>query len=143
MKPIFQTDTSFKTGNCGEACVASILEIELSDIPMLHNPEDPQDGETYCRNLREFLNKFGLSFIDISFNEGHDSKDFLKDCWVVASGKSPRGTEPHHKHAVVWRNGKIVHDPHPDGGGIDEIETYGIFIKQVPVALSSVEPHPG
>jgi|GEM_PF-2182468 len=31
MKPIMQTDLSFEIGNCGEACIASILEIELSD----------------------------------------------------------------------------------------------------------------
>lgn len=33
MKPITQTDTTFKSGNCGEACIASILEINLEDIP--------------------------------------------------------------------------------------------------------------
>lgn len=132
MKPVFQTDTTFKTGNCGEACVASILEIELSDIPMLHNQDDPEDGATYCRNLRKFLSKFGMSFIDVSMVEDCDPMDFFKDCWVVASGKSPRATEDWQKHAVVWRNGEIVHDPHPNGSGLDEIEMYGVFIKQNP-----------
>lgn len=132
MKPVFQTDFSFKTGNCGEACVASILEIELSDIPMLHNPDDPTDGETYCRNLRNFLSEFGLSYIDIAMSEGHDPEDFFKDCWVIAVGKSLRATEDWHKHGVVWRNGEIVHDPHPSGAGLEEIAMYGVFIKMDP-----------
>ena len=64
MKPIMQTDTSFDTGNCGEACLASILEIELSDIPQLHDEKDVQNVHIYCKNLREFVGQFGLSYID-------------------------------------------------------------------------------
>lgn len=128
MKPVVQTDLTFKTGNCGEACIASILEIPLSDIPIFHNSEKEQDGETYCRNLRKFVQQFGLSYIDVEFNDAHDPKDFLKDCWVVATGPSPRGTEEWHKHAVVWRNGDIVHDPHPSNKGLNKIDLYGFFI---------------
>ena len=132
MKPVMQTDFTFENGNCGEACVASILEIKLSDIPPLHNPNDPKDGHTYCKNMRKFLFKFGLSYVDISMNEGHDPKDFFKDCWVLATGPSPRATEDWHKHGVVWRNGKVIHDPHPDGTGLKEIEMYGLFVKLDP-----------
>ena len=132
MKPIMQTDLTFETGNCGEACVASILEIELSDIPSLHNPDDPSDGNFYCKNLRNFLDKFGLSYIDLRVLDEHDPADFLKDCWIIATGPSPRGTKDWHRHAVVWRNGKIIHDPHPNNEGLKEIEMYGIFIKRNP-----------
>lgn len=127
-----QTDLSFKSGNCGEACIASILEIELSDIPQLHDPENEQDGAIYCKNLRKFLSRLGLSYIDLSMSEGHDPKDFFESCWVIASGPSPRGTKEWHRHAVVWQNGKIVHDPHPDGGELD-IDMYGVFIEKNPV----------
>jgi len=132
MKPIIQTDTSFETGNCGEACLASILEIELSDIPPFHNPDDPSDGHYYCRKLRNFLNQFGLSYIDVEMQDGHDPTDFFKDCWIIAGGPSPRGTEEWHRHAVVWRNGKIVHDPHPSNNGLEKIDLYGIFIIKDP-----------
>jgi len=133
MIPIMQTDTTFTTGNCGEACVASILEIKLSDIPTLYNPDDPQDGHLYCKNLRKFLSGFGLSYIDVGMDEDHDPKEFFKDCWVLASGPSPRGTKDYHRHAVVWQNGKIVHDPHPAGGGLKRIDMYGVFIVMNPV----------
>lgn len=132
MKPIMQTDTTFETGNCGEACIASILEIPIEGIPMLHNPNDPKDGHTYCKNLRKFLHQFGLSYIDVAMREGCDPKDFFKDCWILATGPSPRGTEEWHRHAVVWRNGKVVHDPHPSGDGLKEIDFYGAFIELAP-----------
>ena len=131
MKPIMQTDTTFETGNCGEACIASILEIELSEIPGFHS-DDPQDGAAYCKHIREFVSRYGLSYVDISFQDGCDPMDFLKDCWTIASGPSPRGTKEWHRHAVVWRNGEIVHDPHPAGGGLKEIEMYGLFILKNP-----------
>ena len=132
MKPIMQTDFTFKTGNCGEACIASILEIALSDIPLLHNPKDPKDSHTYCKNLRLFLSKYELSYIDIEFNENNDPIDFLKDCWILATGPSPRGSKKWHRHGVVWRNGEIVHDPHPSGDGLEKIELYGMFIEMNP-----------
>lgn len=133
MIPLMQTDLSFNTGNCGEACIASILEISLSDVPQLHDSDNPQDGNIYCKNLRSFLDQFGLSFIDLAMSEGHDPKDFFKDCWVIATGLSPRATEKWHNHAVVWRNGKIIHDPHPSGDGLVDIDTYGVFIEKNPV----------
>ena len=132
MKPVMQTDETFETGNCGEACLASILEIKLSDIPPLHNPEDPTDGHTYCKNLREFVSQFGLSYIDLAMNEGHKPEEFFKDCWVIATGLSPRATEGWHRHGVVWRNGKIVHDPHPSNAGLETIDMYGVFINKDP-----------
>ena len=133
MIPIKQTDLTFETGNCGEACIASILEIELSDIPSLQNPDDPSDGHTYCRNLRNFLNQFGLSYIDVEMANGHHATEFFKDCWIIATGTSPRATEDWHKHAVVWKNGKIIHDPHPSKKGLKKIEMYGVFIERNPV----------
>lgn len=132
MKPVMQTDTTFNMGNCGEACLASILEIDLRDIPQLHDQDDPQNGYIYCKNLREFVSKFGLSYIDMAMSEGHEAEDFFKDCWAIASGPSPRGTEEWHRHAVVWRNGKIIHDPHPSQSGLEKIETYGVFIELAP-----------
>ncbi len=132
MIPIMQTDLTFETGNCGEACIASILELELSDILIFGNPDNPEDGKFYCKSIRNFLNKFGYSYIDIEMSKEYDPIDFLKDCWVIATGKSPRATKKEQRHAVVWKNGEIIHDPHPSGDGLKEIEMYGVFIKMNP-----------
>jgi len=132
MKPVMQTDLTFETGNCGEACIASILELKLSDIPPLHNPVDHKDGVMYCKRLREFVSRFGFSYIDMAMGGGHDPKDFFKDCWVIATGPSPHGTEEWHRHGVVWYNGKVEHDPHPSNQGLKEIDMYGVFILKDP-----------
>jgi hypothetical protein len=33
----------------------------------------------------------------------------------IASGKSPRGVD----HVVIYQSGKMIHDPHPEGGGVE------------------------
>ena len=132
MIPVFQTDLTFETGNCGEACVASILEISLDDIPSLHNPDDSLDGEYYCERLRKFLRKFGMTYIDLELRKEYNPMDFFKDCYVITTGPSPRATEEWHRHAVVWRNGKIIHDPHPSGDGLKTIDMYGVFVLMNP-----------
>jgi hypothetical protein len=132
MIPVNQTKFTFEEGNCGEACVASILEIELSEVPKFNDPSNPTNATGYCQRVRDFVSKFGYSYIDIRFDDGNDPKEFLKDCWVIATGPSPRAIEDWHRHAVVWYNGEIVHDPHPDKTKLEKIEMYGIFIKQDP-----------
>ena len=46
------------------------------------------------------------------------------DAFYVAFGVSPRGT----RHAVVMRNGALVHDPNPKGGGIKAVEEAWLLI---------------
>lgn len=112
MITIFQTITTPGFGNCFEACVASLLELPLDAIPPL--------GCGDAGKLQEFLKTFGLCPIWIRVS-GLDS------AWVgyspdhgILTGVSPRGVGRH--HAVVARPSgygfEIVHDPHPDGGGI-------------------------
>jgi len=134
MKPVDQTKFGFGNGNCQAACIASILEIPIEDIPNFHG-DDPTDAETYWKNVRKWCEDKPFTIISIAFQEDHDPKEFLKDCWVIASGPSPRGTEEWHRHAVVWKNGKIVHDPHPSRAGLKEIDTYDMFIIKDPKEL--------
>jgi len=131
MKPVDQTKFGFEDGNCGAACIASILEIPLESIPNFHG-EDPSDPKLYWKNVRKWCADKPFILISISISEGYDPKEFLKDCWVIASGPSPRGTKEWHRHAVVWRNGEIVHDPHPSREGLKEIDMYDLFIIKDP-----------
>lgn len=131
MKPVDQTKFGFGSGNCEAACIASILEIPLEDIPDFHG-NDPTDAEAYWQNVRKWCEDKPFTIIPIKFSDGHDPKEFLKDCWVIASGPSPRGTEEWHRHAVVWKNGKIVHDPHPSRAGLKKIDVYDMFVIKDP-----------
>lgn len=93
-------------GNCFEACVASILEIGIGDVPLF------RDGRrSWWSSFIDWLRGKGLTAIAIPHG-GY--RPLLEGAWAIASGISPRKT----LHAVVWHEGKIVHDPHPEGGGL-------------------------
>jgi hypothetical protein len=53
--------------------------------------------------------------------------DIPKNEYLIASGKSPRGFS----HAVIWKNGVMVHDPHPSQDGLVGEPSYYIqFVKE-------------
>jgi hypothetical protein len=65
----------------------------------------------------------------VSVLHGGQSPDAL----YVAFGVSPRGT----RHAVVMRNGELVHDPNPKRGGIALVEEAWLLVPvpAMPVAM--------
>ena len=90
-------------GNCARAAIASLLGLRLEQVP-----EFPlHDATAFWDGIELFLNSKGLTLFYMPQN-------MRPDCYYLASGKSPRGRN----HMVVARGSKIVHDPHPDGGGL-------------------------
>jgi len=41
--------------------------------------------------------------------------------YSLVSGKSPRGD---FAHVVIYKNGKLFHDPHPSGTGVETVEDW-------------------
>ena len=123
MIPVDQTITNFETGNCMQACVASIFELPLDDVPNFM-----KDGkDNYANNIKIWSKEMGLSILDVELNE--DFEKYMSNCYMVAVGKSPRGTKDWHRHGVIWFNGEMTHDPHPLKAGIDgKPEFFTIFI---------------
>ena len=121
MKKVYQTKFGNISGNCFPACVASILEIPLETIPNVCVL-----GEDWFESFLFWCGTIGFSYVEL-FGEYRKMTDGQL-CMVT--GKSPRGD---FRHCVVGRfeGGKIeiIHDPHPDGTGIDgDAEQYGVFI---------------
>lgn len=118
MKPVMQTKFGDKEGNCWAACLASIFECKIEDIPEMNE-------NNWIRKTNDFLANRELYYVEI------ESKDneYLTT-WLIGYhcliGKSPRGN---FQHAVVGFCGEVVHDPHPDNTGLDNIKSYGIFAK--------------
>jgi hypothetical protein len=114
LKPIVQTKFP-QRGNCFAACIASILELEVSEVPAFEdlssNPFIP---------AKRWLNERGLNF-------EHSAAAYPPPGYAVAVGASPRN--PDIQHAVVTLAGKIVHDPHPDGRGLAEISRYFAIVQ--------------
>jgi hypothetical protein len=124
MKPVDQTVHKFPNGNCMQACVASVFELPLEDVPNFM-----RDGpDSFNRILNNWLSRRGLVSLDARFED-----EVTQDCYMIACGDSLRGDV---KHAVVYYNGKMVHDPHPDREGVkDEGLTYTLFVVKNPAEL--------
>jgi hypothetical protein len=127
MKPVNQTILDFEHGNCMQACVASILELPLEDVPNFM-----QDGpDQFNFHLDKFCLSLNLTTLDVVLE--NNNLDLIENCYVIATGKSPRGTEAKHRHAVVWFNGEIIHDPHPSRSGlVGDPESYTLFVLHNP-----------
>ncbi len=96
------------------AVLASILETDIPEFGM--NVSD----EEYDNNMRRWLENKGYSYSETS-SAGKPPRDYH-----IIIGTSPRGG----LHAVVGKNGKIVHDPHPQDGtgrGLASVDTFGIL----------------
>jgi len=133
MIPVIQTilHSPSEKGNCLPACIASILEKEIDEIPEFQNMRpDVWFGWLHC-----WLDSLGYTSFDTWGPVGDDvtDEDYFNneewtDIWppedlpVIAGGLSPRSTEKKIvKHCVIWRGGirgKIIHDPHPSGDGL-------------------------
>lgn len=112
MKPVIQTVTEAGRGNCLAACVASILEIPIEAVPDLKCGADFAALSAFlaARGMVPiWLHVAGLAASYVGHSPAH--------CIVI--GDSPRRPV---QHAVVGKpkgyGFEIVHDPHPEGGGI-------------------------
>jgi hypothetical protein len=123
MKPVLQDKFGKPDGNCFAACIASILEIRLHDVPAkFYGTGDwGNDSDKFFAELNEWLSQFGLSLMTINCE---DPEKHLPEAWLIIGGMGPRGIE----HCIVgWKN-EERHDPHPDGGGLTAVDCWYIFI---------------
>lgn len=112
---IFVNDPDGRTGNCLQAAIASILHLNLNNVP--HFADEAGDG--WYKSMIMWLWDKGYSFVDVE-------KPFYYTGYVIACIVSERGSQ----HAVIYCNGELVHDPHPSRAGIDKPNHYYIIGKQ-------------
>ena len=135
MKPVTQTRTGGNVnapGNCFPACIASIFEVSITDLPdekdiidrMRQSGDWDGKSEQNKRNaswsqlwieLSDWLFYHrGVGMIEVQYASGAGGLMHDDEIYCILGGKSPRGFD----HAVVGKGGDIVHDPHPEGGGL-------------------------
>jgi len=107
-------------GDCFPACVASVLHIDLEEIPLF----SLKSLGLQVDEANEWLEVRGLSLHLWPAN--HEPP---KDQYYLVRGASPRYKG--HYHMVVGKNGKIVHDPHPDGRGIVGGPTHYLYFRKL------------
>lgn len=116
MKPIFQTKFGKPDGNCTAACLASLLDLDIDTIP-----DFTTQGDSWITAFNEWLAPGGLALLWI---ELPNRFVIPPDTYYMLWGISPRDIE----HSVIGYNGEMVHDPHPDGGGLKKIEHYAFLV---------------
>ena len=93
-------------GNCFAACLASILEVDIQEVP-----EMPAWNDGWFKSYEKYLTEKGYHWLWME----------LDNCYVpgysVVSGPGPRGV----LHSCVAFNGDIVWDPHPSQEGVVKV----------------------
>jgi hypothetical protein len=122
MIPVYQTrfrndEPGALPGNCTQATLASIFELPLDAVPDFRSDANGRQVE----KIAAFARSQGYEYRVMPSALVYPPKGYH-----TISGVSPRGV----RHLVVGYNGKIVHDPHPEGGGV-VIDKYGFFIPLV------------
>lgn len=88
--------------DCFPACIASITERELSEIPFIH----PSNNDWFSKTA------FALAKIDIGICKLRrwEHRDAL---YICVLNYYYHHTDSYVGHAVVVKNGEIIHDPYP------------------------------
>lgn len=98
-------------GDCWNCCVASLVGCPLSEVP---DTRGTKDGSWFFA-IRRWLHGRGLDIKSIGRRQYGEDYPAPKG-WSIATGESPRGVA--NGHAVVYFDGKLFHDPHPEGSGL-------------------------
>lgn len=111
MKPVDQTVDGYPNGNCFAACVASLLEMSIEEMPSI-------EGKRFYSVWPEWLALHGLGMVDIPAGGG-----IYIAGYCIASGDSPRvafvEAGRRTQHAVVCKDMSLIHDPHPSRKFLD------------------------
>ena len=138
MVPVMQTKFSDEVGgvhgNCMAACVASIMELDIEDIPAW---EDMGNDGSWGESYYSFLESHGYETDGMANREGYTESalwDFVLDqCpgvdgYFIVGGDSPRIARG---HAVIYCNREMIHDPHPSGMGVSVVREVYLIQRKI------------
>ena len=125
MKPVDQT-TWGDDGNCWAACLASLLECSIEEIPDFSPAACRKRGSgavpwwAFCDGW--LRNEHNLALLMIL--GPNEQSLVMRSAHHIVSGMGPRGIP----HSVIALDGDIVHDPHPEGGGLTQVGNYAFLL---------------
>lgn len=114
MIPVDQTKFIAPYANGFAACVASIFELPIEEVPDFRPDEDG-----WWLRFSEWCNERGWAPLMLDNDVG-----YLGGCWSLIGGDGPRGL----LHQCVGRRGEVVHDPHPSRDGLKCVLNFIYFV---------------
>lgn len=112
-------------GNCFITCVSMMLGTDITDWPNWDYPESWDDFNTKIVDKlmeRGFeLNIFMCDDMDLI------KEDDKLDGYMIAVGTTNRSTVI--GHACIYKDNKLVYDPHPDKTGLKTVRGFFSIIK--------------
>jgi hypothetical protein len=115
-------------GNCFRACIASLFDLPLEKVPAF---EDAKESHEWHDMTLNFIDEHGCEYWGVTQDWNSIGPEEIAGMggYVIASGNSPRGDW---KHAVLWKDGQLAHDPHPSREGLkgDPLEFFLIARKK-------------
>lgn len=113
MIPVDQTTFEVPGGNCFSACVATLLDLSVDDVPYFMGFESFDQPNDWFEKFQVWLYKKGLWAVAFEVDPKDGGWEPKGLC--ILSGKSPRGD---YLHSVVAMGYCILHDPHPSRAGL-------------------------
>lgn len=118
-----------RSGNCFAACVATALNRPLNTVPhfvewgqRMHNgklrDEEDEDRKYWYTMFLGFCAGAGVWPVTLDELREADAEEI-----VFVAGMSPRGF----RHQVLYKNGKMWHDPHPSRDGLTEPDEWFVL----------------
>lgn len=120
MEKVYQNRFGLE-GNCLSAVMATLLKVKLEDVPFFHkgcailNEKNERlenkNNILFWKNFENYIDSLGMGYEYFEYTP--QLARSLKGLYLVG-GKSKRDFQ----HAVIYKGGKLWHDPHPEGGGV-------------------------
>ena len=129
-------DAEGRPGNCYQAAIASVLELPLDDVPHFATFDRDwfKQSAPWFRQrgmIRSFYREQALKDLSWPLHLAPGA-DFWGDrvshiVGALGAGPSPRGP---FRHVVVLdpNTGDMIHDPHPSGAGVTEIDELELIL---------------
>ena len=101
-RPTLQT-TFGEDGNCMSACIATLFNISIDDVPIHYE-------ENWLVDMSVWMSeKFGKYMVCCRFEEIEDATKFLCGSMMITGVDSPHPQVE--RHSVITRDGEVIFDP--------------------------------
>jgi hypothetical protein len=129
MRGVTQSREGFPGGDCVRASWATLLGLDLEDIPPLDPGTAMSLGVEQGDLERAWLASIGLDLVEIKVGPDDELPEEVLGCVPdgvahLMSGISPRGFG----HRCVGVGGQLVWDPHPSRDGLLTVYSIGLLV---------------